>query len=65
MASDVAAREDRIRERAYYLWEANGRPPGRDEEFWHRACDVIAGDEAKPKTRRQPTQSRRRSRQSA
>jgi len=65
MASDVATLEDRIRERAYYLWEASGRPPGRDAEFWHRASDVIAGDETKPKSRRQPTQPRRRSRKSA
>jgi hypothetical protein len=28
--------ESRIRERAYHIWEANGRPAGRDKEFWHR-----------------------------
>jgi hypothetical protein len=28
--------EDRIRERAYHIWEANGRPSGRDEESWYR-----------------------------
>lgn len=26
-----------IAERAYYLWEAAGKPAGRDEEFWTRA----------------------------
>lgn len=65
MASDVATLEDRIRERAYYLWEASGRPAGRDEEFWQRASDVIAGDETKTKARRQSTPTRRRSRKSA
>jgi Protein of unknown function (DUF2934) len=29
--------EDAIRRRAYELWEADGRPDGRDEEYWHRA----------------------------
>src|SRR5262245_30707518 len=29
--------EDAIRRRAYQLWEADGRPDGRDEEFWYRA----------------------------
>jgi len=29
--------EDEIRRRAYELWEADGRPDGRDEEYWHRA----------------------------
>ena len=53
-------REDRIRECAYYLWEASGRPVGRDHEFWLRACEMVASDEepqpAKPK-RRRPKQS--------
>jgi hypothetical protein len=29
--------EDRIRTRAQQIWEENGRPSGRDEEFWTRA----------------------------
>jgi hypothetical protein len=29
--------EDRIRDRAYALWEADGRPDGRDKEHWQRA----------------------------
>ncbi|HET8997610.1 MAG TPA: DUF2934 domain-containing protein [Acetobacteraceae bacterium] len=37
-----AARERRIRERAYHLWEAEGRPHGRDQEFWERARELIA-----------------------
>jgi Protein of unknown function (DUF2934) len=31
--------EQAVRERAYLLWETNGRPDGRAEEFWHRALD--------------------------
>jgi hypothetical protein len=29
--------QHRIRERAYHLWEADGRPHGRDQEYWDRA----------------------------
>jgi hypothetical protein len=33
--------EQRVRIRAYYLWEQEGRPEGRDLEFWDgaRAAD--------------------------
>jgi Protein of unknown function (DUF2934) len=34
--------EERIRQRAYYLWEASGRPKGRDHEFWAQARELIA-----------------------
>ena len=30
-------RDQRIRERAYALWEKEGSPGGRAEEFWERA----------------------------
>jgi hypothetical protein len=29
--------EEEIRRRAYFLWEQEGQPSGRDEEYWHRA----------------------------
>jgi hypothetical protein len=29
--------EDRIRRRAREIWEENGQPAGRDEEFWFQA----------------------------
>ncbi|MGN6102135.1 MAG: DUF2934 domain-containing protein [Devosia sp.] len=32
-----AVNEATIREQAYYLWERDGRPHGRDVEFWDRA----------------------------
>jgi len=28
-----------VRERAHLLWEQDGRPQGRAEEYWHRALD--------------------------
>jgi hypothetical protein len=29
--------EERIRKRAREIWEENGRPSGRDQEFWFEA----------------------------
>jgi hypothetical protein len=58
-ALSTAAREDAIREHAYYLWERDGKPHGRDVEFWERAAGELAsltqrtrsaGRTAKPKT---------------
>jgi len=34
-------RDSRIRKRAYHLWEADGEPHGRDQEFWERAEFLI------------------------
>ncbi|HVF93002.1 MAG TPA: DUF2934 domain-containing protein [Sphingomonas sp.] len=31
--------EQMVRERAYALWEEEGRPEGRADEHWHRALD--------------------------
>lgn len=33
-----------VRERAYFLWEAAGRPYGREFEFWARASREIEAD---------------------
>ena len=37
--------ETRIRERAYVLWEEDGRPEGRAEEYWERARRFIEAEE--------------------
>ena len=39
-------REQRIRERAYHLWEADGKPHGRDVEYWERARELIGTGES-------------------
>ena len=44
MKSAADALEERIRECAYHIWEANGRPSGRDEEFWTQACETVAAN---------------------
>ena len=38
-------REVRVRERAYHLWEADGRPHGREHEFWERAEELLGMEE--------------------
>lgn len=38
---DSALSEDAIRYRAYLLWEADGRPEGRSEHYWHLASSQL------------------------
>ncbi len=38
--------DDRIRERAYHLWEQDGRPHGRDLEYWERARELVAMEQS-------------------
>ena len=54
-------REARIRARARHLWEADGRPKGREQEYWERARELIgmedhagAALEPNPMTRNEP-----------
>lgn len=42
------ADEHTIREQAYYFWEADGRPPGRETEFWMRAVAALNAPPTKP-----------------
>ncbi|WBV43323.1 DUF2934 domain-containing protein [Pseudoroseomonas cervicalis] len=37
MSDAKRQREERIRQRAYALWEQAGRPHGQDEAHWHQA----------------------------
>ena len=38
--------EQRVRERAYHLWESEGKPHGRDVEYWERARELIGMEES-------------------
>ncbi|WP_439814367.1 DUF2934 domain-containing protein [Zavarzinia sp. CC-PAN008] len=40
-----AARTERIRTRAFYLWEQDGRPLGRQHEHWNAAALQIARED--------------------
>lgn len=37
--------EQRVRERAYQIWEREGRPEGKSDEYWRRAQAEIAAEE--------------------
>ena len=38
-----AEQEQRIRERAYQLWQADGAQEGKADEYWHRARELVDG----------------------
>jgi Protein of unknown function (DUF2934) len=38
--------EDRIRERAYSLWEQDGRRSGRSDDYWQQARSEVEAEEA-------------------
>ena len=44
---DNPAREERIRERAYELWQADGGPHGNDLEYWERARELVGMEDSK------------------
>lgn len=37
-----SSREERVMQRAYEIWEQEGRPEGRQEEHWRRAEEEIS-----------------------
>lgn len=37
----TSADEAAIREQAYYFWEQDGRPDGREAEYWSRAVVAL------------------------
>jgi Protein of unknown function (DUF2934) len=41
-------KEDRVRDRAYALWEKDGRPDGRSDEYWQQARSEVEAEEAEP-----------------
>jgi hypothetical protein len=45
---DVPVTEEQIRTLAFYLWEKDGSPAGRSEEYWDRARRQLEGENASP-----------------
>ncbi len=43
---DNPARDQRVRERAYELWEADGSPHGSDLEYWERARELVGMEQS-------------------
>jgi hypothetical protein len=49
MAEDLSSDEpleERIRRKAYELWESEGGPHGRAEDHWHLAAQLVAEEDA-------------------
>ncbi len=38
--AEPSGSEQALREKAYALWEEDGRPEGRDQEYWYRAVGL-------------------------
>ena len=54
-----------IRERAYAIWEREGRPEGRERHHWEQAArEVLAAGEA-PRPSAKPKPAKGRSRKAA
>lgn len=45
---DHLAKEERIRAIAYAIWEEEGRPDGRAEEHWLKACGIVEAEAIEP-----------------
>ncbi len=41
--TNIPDADDYLRRQAYYWWEADGRPTGRDLEHWERARRPLRG----------------------
>jgi hypothetical protein len=48
MAGSEKTIEDRVRDRAYALWEKDGRPDGRSDEYWQQARSEVEAEESEP-----------------
>ncbi|WP_312861912.1 DUF2934 domain-containing protein [Rhizobium sp. BK650] len=44
MEAEMASNEERIRQRAYEIWEREGRPHGEDMKHWLQAFQEIAAN---------------------
>jgi Protein of unknown function (DUF2934) len=42
---------EKIRERAYQLWEQTGKPEGQEERFWHEAERQLKEEQIKHETK--------------
>ena len=40
------ASEERVRVRAYHLWETEGQPTGRAVEFWERSAELVGMEDS-------------------
>ncbi len=45
MSGQIGRNDERVRLRAYHLWEQDGRPHGRNDEYWQIALRQIQEEE--------------------
>lgn len=45
MSDTSKTTEQRISDLAYAMWQKEGQPEGRTEEFWHRARSQVASED--------------------
>ncbi|WCM23600.1 DUF2934 domain-containing protein [Paraburkholderia bryophila] len=43
---NVPVNEDQIRTLAFFLWEKDGSPEGRSEEYWEKARQQLRTDDS-------------------
>ncbi|WP_187969420.1 DUF2934 domain-containing protein [Aquibium microcysteis] len=55
-------RDEQLRQRAYRIWEAEGRPEGREAEHWARAERELADEQpvTAPEDAAAPSRARRK-----
>ncbi|MFL9963043.1 DUF2934 domain-containing protein [Paraburkholderia sediminicola] len=41
---DVPVSEEQVRTLAFYLWEKEGSPDGRSQEYWEKARQQLGAD---------------------
>ena len=41
MSRQIGKNDERVRLRAYHLWEQDGRPHGRNDQYWQIALKQI------------------------
>ncbi len=52
MTDEAKRNDERVRVRAYELWEKDGRPHGRNDEYWEEALRQIQEQDRLPPTGR-------------
>ena len=45
MNEEAKKTDERVRVRAYHLWDQDGRPHGRNDDYWNRALAEIQAEE--------------------
>jgi len=61
MPHELEDRDRLIRQLAYELWQAEGEPKGRQDEYWHRAAERVDAETQAASPARHPCRPRARS----